>query len=56
MKNLVKSEGGQDELELMRNDENITIKHIIRNIAIALTRLAVIKLPGKKYIKWNFQK
>lgn len=52
---IVKSEGGQDELELMRGDENITIKHIIRNTSNCFNKdLAVIKLPEKNISSGEF--
>ena len=45
---IVKSDGGKDELELMRGDENITVKHIVKNTNNCFNKdLAVIKLPEK---------
>ena len=52
---IVKSDGGKDELELMRSDENITIKHIIKNTSNCFNKdLAVIKLPEKNISSGEF--
>ena len=52
---IVKSDGGKDELELIRGDENITIKHLITNSNNCFNKdLAVIKLPEKNISNAEF--
>jgi hypothetical protein len=51
---IVKSDSGADELELMRGDENVTIKHLVNNRNCFNKDLAVIKLPERNISKLEF--